>query len=56
MCEPIKSGDWVCFLLLGTIVYGKVEYVIERTAISKEQLVTTAGQTPTDGILEVRRA
>ena len=52
--QDIEPGDWVCFMSLGHIVYGKVEYV-KKTVLGSFDIYTTVGCASDKYILEVRK-
>ena len=46
-------GDWVCFLVLGVPVYGKIEYIVARAG-GDDRIVATCGECRRADVLEYR--
>jgi hypothetical protein len=51
----VQIGDWVALRLNGTVVYGRVLYIVRRRVMGFWDVVTTVGTNAAEEILEVRR-
>lgn len=49
-----KVGDWVSFVRNGTVVVGVVMYVVTKTFVYVDDIVTSLGVVQEPSILEIR--